>query len=161
MTADSCMGWTCRNGHFNERNATTTACTFGFADTGRFLCGAIRDPRDLYEGIPETGIGTPAMGKGLAWTDVAREKKARQSFNSRGRGGFVCYRCAEVFAGKANGVVRLEAMESGVEQPGHSLQFFSTKEDLKWHIRNVHRGKAFADKDVRKFRRDSERREQA
>lgn len=154
-------GWVCRNGHYNDGQLTRTVCVFGWNGGPTFPCGAIRDPRDLYDTPAALGGGEGASDAkgGVGFTsETARESYRRMTFNKkRGVGGFICFRCAEMLSTRGWAEVQQEAQVTGVEQPGNRLEAFATKEDLKWHIKNVHKGKGFADKAVREMRRKSEK----
>jgi hypothetical protein len=147
------MGWTCRNGHYTARALSLDVCV---------ACGAIRDPRELYGDAPMGGKGAeklldsfnPGIKDKTASERESGERKFRTSSLSDKR-GFVCYRCAELFA-QSQQTIEMDAKISGIEQPGTSIEVFQLREDLRWHIRNVHGGKAHPDKTLRDMRRKSE-----
>lgn len=166
MNGVESVGWVCKNGHYNERSLTSTVCINGWTGGPSFPCGAIKDPRDLYEGVG----AAPSLSDNLligfnpekadSETSTVTDQAKRQMSGRRGArrgGGFICFRCAELVP--INRSPRMPG--SNFEQPGTQIEVFSTKEDLKWHIQTVHKGKRYADKGTRKFRRDSEKKEKA
>lgn len=127
-------GWTCRNGHYQERARSQDVCE---------RCGAVRDPHDTYQDIERSGPKA-LKGFGMAGASEAPSHGLKRSTSQAKF--FKCLICTELFRPVELQVHNLDSDSKGFEQPGTAIGFFLSREELKAHIKDIHKGKRFADR---------------